>query len=264
MTRKKRYRLYIDESGDHTYKNIDHPSRRYLSLLGVWLEQDIDYINLDTAMKKFKDGIFGQKPDDPIIFHRDDIINKRGSFVILRDEEILSRFNGGLLDLVSISEFSVIIVVIDKKAQEKKYKLPYHPYHYCLGLMLERYVGWLKRRNVIGDVLAESRGGKEDTDLKAAYRQFYEKGFGYCKPIEFQTYITSKDIKLKKKTDNIPGLQLADILAHPAKQAYLYEKGLVPEFDDNFGKRLVELIDRNFCCEERTGRVEGYGKKLFR
>jgi len=32
--KRTRYRLYIDESGDHTYKLLDDPSHRYLALLG--------------------------------------------------------------------------------------------------------------------------------------------------------------------------------------------------------------------------------------
>jgi len=33
-----RYRLYIDESGDHTYRDIEEPARRYLGLTGCWVE----------------------------------------------------------------------------------------------------------------------------------------------------------------------------------------------------------------------------------
>ena len=42
----------------------------------------------------------------------------------------------------------------------------YDPYHYCLAVMLERYVLFLERTKGIGDIMAESRGGKEDNRLK--------------------------------------------------------------------------------------------------
>ena len=32
----ERYRLYIDESGDHTWRQLDDPARRYLCLLGCF------------------------------------------------------------------------------------------------------------------------------------------------------------------------------------------------------------------------------------
>ena len=39
-----RYRLYIDESGDHTYNKLDTVGHRYLALLGVWFRQSDDYL----------------------------------------------------------------------------------------------------------------------------------------------------------------------------------------------------------------------------
>jgi len=43
LHKKARYRLYIDESGDHTYNLLDDPSHRYLALLGVWFRLPDDY-----------------------------------------------------------------------------------------------------------------------------------------------------------------------------------------------------------------------------
>jgi hypothetical protein len=34
-----RYRLYVDESGNHTFTLLEDPARRYLALLGVWFQQ---------------------------------------------------------------------------------------------------------------------------------------------------------------------------------------------------------------------------------
>jgi hypothetical protein len=34
-----RYRLYIDESGDHSYNLLEDPSHGYLAPLGVWFRQ---------------------------------------------------------------------------------------------------------------------------------------------------------------------------------------------------------------------------------
>ncbi len=35
-----RLRLYVDESGDHTYRNLEDVGRRYLGLIGVAIESD--------------------------------------------------------------------------------------------------------------------------------------------------------------------------------------------------------------------------------
>jgi len=84
---RERWRLYIDESGDHTFNNFTDAGKRYLALLGILFENKMD-LKFDNDLKKFKDGIFGKKDKNQIIFNREYIINKRHSFGILREEEI--------------------------------------------------------------------------------------------------------------------------------------------------------------------------------
>jgi len=52
LFKKPRYRLYIDESGDHTYNLLDDPSHRYLALLGVWFRQADDYVAFQDKFRK--------------------------------------------------------------------------------------------------------------------------------------------------------------------------------------------------------------------
>jgi len=72
------------------------------------------------------------------------------------------RFNTGLLEVVSHARFKMVCVVVDKQAHLQKYISPFHPYHYCLAAMLDRFSGWLNYKNAIGDVVAESRAREED------------------------------------------------------------------------------------------------------
>lgn len=53
-------------------------------------------------------------------------------------------------------------------------------------------------------------------NLKAAYQSIFQAGTLRHGEEFFQTRLTSKDVKLKPKEKNIAGLQLADLLAHPA------------------------------------------------
>jgi hypothetical protein len=64
----------------------------------------------------------------------------------------------------------------------------------------------LNFHNVQGDVLAESRGGREDMQLKEAYRNVYESGTSFRKLDFFQKTLKSKEIKIKPKTANIAGM----------------------------------------------------------
>jgi hypothetical protein len=261
--RVRRYRLYIDESGDHTYKKIEEVGHRYLALLGVWFRQGDDYLAFADDLEKFKNNLFGRRPDSPVVLHRSDIINRKGAFGILCDGNRRQSFDDGLLEVIERARFKLLCVVLDKKAHQDRYVDPFHPYHYCIAAMLERYAGWLVYKNVVGDVMAESRGGEEDLQLKEAYRRTYESGtlhFGHDK---FQAALSSKDIKVQPKKANIAGLQLADVLAYPVKQAILVQKGLIPDPGDVFGKKVYEIAGKKFNCQEWTGQVEGYGFKCL-
>jgi hypothetical protein len=62
---------------------------------------------------------------------------------------------------------------------------------------------------------------------------------------------------------NIAGLQLADVLAYPVRQAVLLEKRLISDPGDVFGKKVYEAARPKFNCQEWTGQVEGYGYKCL-
>ena len=107
------------------------------------------------------------------------------------------------------------------------------------------------------------RGGEEDLQLKQAYKRAYESGTLHFSHEKFQIALTSKDIKIRPKSANIAGLQLADVLAYPVRQAILADKGLIPDPGDVFGKRVYEAARPKYNCREGTGQVEGYGFKCL-
>ncbi len=257
---KPRYRLYIDESGDHSYNLLAIPSHRYLALLGVWFRQVDEYADFADDLERLKRETFGPRPDKPVILHRSDIINRKGPFVVLRDSEKAARFDEGLRDLVHRARFTIICVVLDKQKHQDRYTSPFHPYHYCLAAMLDRYSGWLNHRGAVGDVMAESRGREEDLQLKQAYRRVYEAGTLMFDHAHHQRALTSKEIKLARKDANIAGLQLADILAHPWKMACLIEKKLVPDTIGPFGNSLLTITEGKLNQNASRGKVWGYGK----
>ena len=108
--------------------------------------------------------------------------------------------------------------------------------------------------------MAESRAREEDLQLKQAYQRVYESGTLLFNHEHHQRALTSKDLKLRSKIANIAGIQLADILAHPIKQALLLEKGKIVESRKTFGKQVYEAAKGKFNVNNRTGQIEGYGK----
>jgi len=137
----ERYRLYIDESGDHVFRRLEDPAHRYLCLLGCWFS-GADYRAFHTELEAIKQRHFPHSPDDPVILHRADIINCRRWFWRLRDEKRRAAFDDDLLDVIGQAGFRMVGVVIDKRdLQQKHGDAAAHPYHLALGFMLQRYCG---------------------------------------------------------------------------------------------------------------------------
>jgi len=255
----KRYRLYVDESGDHTYGKLEDTGRQYLCLLGIFIDQEIYRSSFHPSLEKLKQYHFPHSPDEPLILHRSDIINKRGAFGRLADSQKELQFNTDLLNFFANEDYRIIGVVIDKKSHMRRHgSAAFHPYHYCLAALLERYCGFLNFYNAQGDVMAENRGGTEDTKLKEAYRLLHSAGTQSRATQFFQKVLTSREIKLKPKSSNIAGLQVADLLAYPVKQKILVENKVI-NYLDNFNKEICDVIDTRYNRHANEGRVSGYG-----
>ena len=257
------HRLYLDEAGDHTYKDLDYVSHRYLGLLGCILERDSDYQKADAELKEFKKEFWPTPdPDRPVIFHREDMVYCKGYFRIFKDADIRKKFDQKLIEFLNRQKFVVINVVLDKKEHVTRYKYPINPYQYCLTAMLERYCGWLKMKGSLGDVMAESRGGTEDRQIKGVYRNIYEKGTNQrTDPKFFNGVLTSREIKIKPKIANIAGLQIADILAYPLKEKIFYSKNIrTDNFVGTFNEVIYNTVKNKLNRRMFTGKVEGYGE----
>jgi len=256
-----KYRIYIDESGNPSLKSCNNENERFLSLTGVIIE--IDYVNkfLHDDMENLKKRFFNYSYDDPIIFHRKEIMNKIDRFAILKDDKIRTQFNCELLNRLENWEYKVITVLIDKKEHRETYKIwKYDPYHYCLAILLERYLFILEDKQANGDVMIESRGGKEDGRLKESFIRVYEDGTNYVQAEKFHNLLTSKQLKVKPKKLNISGLQIADLIAQPSRNDLLIKLELIKENKDSFGNEIIKIL-RKGKYHRVSGKLFGYGLK---
>ncbi len=243
----KYHRMYIDESGDHTYSATGEDSKRYLGITGVIFNSQYYKDIFHPAFETFKQKHFPHSPDEPIVLHRKELINKSGPFRRLMDKEKEQSFNDDFLRLLVDFDYKIISVVIDKQAHIERYgELALHPYHFCLIALMDRYCGLLNFSNTKGDLLSESRGGHEDMQLKDAYKNVYESGTTFRKDEFFQKTLTSKEIKIKPKTANIAGLQLADLLAHPCKHQILFENKKTNKVGGSYAQKICEIIDEKY------------------
>jgi len=109
-----KYRLYIEEVGSSDLNASADPNHRYLSLTGVIFELDYVRSVLFPAIEEFKARYFASHPDDPVIMHRKELVNKKPPFAELNDPVIERQFNHDLLTLLTDLDYTVITVVIDK------------------------------------------------------------------------------------------------------------------------------------------------------
>lgn len=259
MTAK--YRMYIDEVGNPDLGSSDDPNHRYLSLCGVIM--NLDYVDkfFFPRFETLKTSFFGTHPDEKVVLHRKELMNKREPFDALRKPDTEKKFNVQLLQLFAESEYFVVSVIIDKLAHREQYQV-WHadPYHYCLQVIVERFVLWLRRHNVRGDVMAESRGGKEDLRLKDSFNKVYREGSDFVPASEFTERLTSCQLKVRNKQIGIAGLQLADLLAYPAfKSGLLYHQS--KPLPNDFTGKIATILEKDKFVRSPDGTIEGWGRK---
>jgi hypothetical protein len=259
----ERYRLYVDESGDHVFNHLEDVGHRFLCLLGCWFKTS-DYVSFHEGLIAFKRAFMPHHPDDPPILHREDIVNRRGPFAGLRNSQLNREFDDGLLAVIAAADFKIVAVVIDKRELRLQYEqAAAHPYHLAMGFLLQRYCGFLNHVNRHGDVMAESRGGREDLLLKDSYTRVYDRGAWWMKASAFQRALTTRQLKVKRKSDNVAGLQLADLLGNPVRQCVLRREGHLSGESPPFASRLLTVVESKFNRQLYSGKLDGYGMVLF-
>lgn len=214
-------------------------------------------------VQRIKAEILELDPDEVVPLHRKEIMNKVHPFHRLRDPAKETAFNAAILKLLMDLDFTAITVVIDKQAHLAKYKKwAYDPYHYCLETLFERYCLTLNRRGGQGDIVSEARGKREDERLAKAYEDLYNNPGRIYRAVKDRC-LTSKHLKISKKSQNIVGLQIADMIAHPSA---MYVRRLFnnePQLT-GFGAQIVNILrERKYDRKKVLGftRVRGIGLK---
>ena len=246
----ERYHYFIDESGDASLKNINKDFPVFV-LCGV-LISDSEYIKLSDMINNLKQDIFGSLG---IILHSTDIRKCDKGFAKLFDLTLKERFYDQLNSIISVVDFKIISVIINKEEHMKMYgKLAEDPYELALTFMLERSIfATDNKTNEVMQVIIESRGSKEDDQLAKRYSQIYDSGTYFVSDIErIQKRLPTKAI-FKKKSENDIGLQIADLCAYPIARNNLYPYEPYPAYD---------IVENKFY-KNSSGKIDGFGRKYF-
>ena len=137
-------RLFVDEVGHHNMKSSADPNEQYLGLCGVMLPLEYEQGEFTDKLNALKTAVFGRSD---LCLHRREIIDRKPDpFTVLKDESKRNQFDELVLGLLEEGKYRVFTVVIDKREHKAKYAVwQFQPYHYCMTVMLERYVQWLQR-----------------------------------------------------------------------------------------------------------------------
>jgi hypothetical protein len=115
--------MYIDEVGNSDLNSSENPLHRFLSLTGVIIELNYVRDALFPEMENLKAEYFKYHPDEPLIFHRKELVNAKPPFEALRDERIKGSFDSDLLSRLKEWEYVTVTVCLDKKAHKDAYQV---------------------------------------------------------------------------------------------------------------------------------------------
>jgi len=245
MPRFGDYVVYVDESGDHSLKNVNPQYPMFVLAFCVFPIRE--YVTkVVPAIEQLKFEYFGH---DMVLLHERDIRKNTPPFDILRVEATRHAFQERITQIISSTRFGVIAAVIDKVEFVRRRGDEVNPYHVALEFGLERVFYQLQDRKQVGKtthVIFESRGRKEDAALELEFRRVQTSGRakGLAQTLNF---------KCAPKSANSSGLQLADMIARP-----IGLKVLKPTQDNRAWATIEPKMVRS-----KQGQVNGYGLKVY-
>jgi hypothetical protein len=255
------YRLYVDEVGTDDLTHVDEDNHRFLSLTGVAVLITTARDDLTEKFNWIKARVFDHDPDLPLIFHRSDIVQRKRAFGVLNDEAKRALFDEALQRAMSRTQYVVITALIDKMGMMNQPRWQnQHPYHYLMEILVEKYTQFLERQNSTGDLMPEGRKGKKDRALQAAFEKVLREGTYYVSSSRMNARISSSTLKIRYKPDNVAGLQLCDLIAHPS-HIYIRERMGHEVTRGAFCAKVCNLLVQSKYDRSNGGSIRGYGYK---
>lgn len=233
------YLVFVDESGDHGLKYCDpaYP----IFVLAFCIMSKRDYVELiSPSVQRFKFKHFGH---DLTVLHEHEIKKSKGEFAFLLSPEKRTPFFTDLDALMEATPMTLVAVVIHKEKLKSRYNDPVNPYNLALEYGLERVTKHLNEAGQSGKLtplVCECRGRKEDDELELEFRRI-------------ATRISGFEIRFIDKKANLPGLQIADLVARPIGRHVL---------DPSQENRAFNIL-KSKLRKSPGGEANGYGLKVF-
>ncbi len=219
--------VYLDETGDHSLELID----RDFPVFGVVMlvcEADVYVQQIMPAINQLKFDYFGH---EGVVLHSREIRRAQGEFGFLTDPAKRPPFYERINRIMSDFDYQLIAAFIRKERHKGRYgTAANHPYDLSLMFALERLLPLLEG---VGQtevtIVAESRGRREDDELRLSFLQVVNNGTYYVSHERFRR--VSFRLEFRKKGSNLVGTQLADLVAYPIARHVINKDKDNPAFE---------------------------------
>lgn len=234
--------LFLDESGDHNLSVID-PAYPMFVLGGVIMDKAYAQTTLTEKMNTLKQELFGRTD---IILHTADITRNKNGFERMKEPEFRETFYKKINAFMENLEYQVVACVVKKEEHLSRYGVAaLDPYLLSLDILVERLgfeVGIQKQ----GIIVAEKRDSTLDNQLELAWLNLKVQGTRFLSATDVKNRIAS--LNMRAKSENIAGLQLADLVVSPIGRKVLGKPC----------KKDWEIIERKFRTNN-MGKYYGFG-----
>ncbi len=208
--------VFMDECGDHSPAKVD-ADFPLLLLAFVIIEPRAYRDAIIPAMGRLKLEFW---PHEGVNFHSRDIRKQLGDFAQFHRKEPRDRLMDGLASLIRNSAFDLVISCFHKTAANTEHAPD--TYFQALAEGLRQVSVRAKQLGMeTVHLIAEARGKREDKEM-TAWLEAHLAG-GHDGP--------RLHLVIRAKSDNISGLQLADLCAYPAARYVLRPQASNPAFD---------------------------------
>ena len=219
--------LYLDECGDQNLSSFD-PQFPIFTLCGVVVSEEQDELLADR-INSLKRDIWN---NTNIILHSRDIRKCQNGFEVLFDLEVKKRFIESVNDILGDDIYIIICCAILKEPYIRQYGKLNDVYGLSLSYIMERVVFYLDsvgKDNIELRTVIERRGKKEDKSLLNYYNQLLDRGTYWVNGDRMRRYF--KRFDMRWKSENIVGLQVADLVAYPITRHVLNPNGVNLAYD---------------------------------
>lgn len=221
------YVLYLDECGDQNLSSFD-PQFPIFTLCGVVVSEEQDKA-LAERINALKMEIWN---NTNIILHSRDIRKCQNGFEVLFDIEVKKHFIDSVNAILGDDAYIIVCCAILKEPYIRQYGKLNDVYGLSLSYIMERVVFYLDsigKDKIELRTVIERRGKKEDKSLLNYYNQLLDRGTYWVNGDRMRKYF--KRFDMKWKSENVIGLQVADLIAYPITRHVLNPDGVNLAYD---------------------------------